>query len=105
MPHPKFKGKSGKGAWADLLMQIDSYTGELLATTEKLGISDNTIFIFTADNGPEALNSGSTSLTVETPVNGTAGPWRGTLFTGFEGALRVPFVMRWPGKNQAWQCQ
>lgn len=98
MPHPKFKGKSGKGDWADLLMQIDSYTGELLKTTEKLGIADNTIFIFTADNGPEALNSGSTSLTVETAQNGTAGPWRGTLFTGFEGALRVPFVMRWPGK-------
>ena len=98
MPHPKFKGKTGKGDWADLLMQIDSYTEELLKTTEKLGVSDNTIFIFTADNGPEALNSGSTSITVEGPMNGTAGPWRGTLFTGFEGALRVPFVMKWPGK-------
>jgi arylsulfatase A-like enzyme len=63
-----------------------------------LGVADNTIFIFTADNGPEALEFDSTSLTVETAVHGSAGPWRGTLFTGFEGALRVPFVIRWPDK-------
>ncbi len=101
MPHPDFKGKSGKGAWADLLMQIDSYTGELARTVDKLGLTNNTIFIFTADNGPEALEMASTSLTVETPMNGTAGPWRGTLFTGFEGALRVPFAVRWPDKIKA----
>ncbi|MCL7957765.1 MAG: arylsulfatase [marine benthic group bacterium] len=97
LPHPDFEGHTGNGAWADLLAQIDSYTGELLATIDELGIADNTIFIFTADNGPEALGYESTSMTVETAVHGSAGPWRGTLFTGFEGALRVPFVVRWPG--------
>ena len=96
MPHPDFKGKSGNGPWADLLMQIDSYTGELLKKIDELGVAENTIFIFTADNGPEALDFGSTNLTVESATNGSAGPWRGTLFTGFEGALRVPFVIRWP---------
>jgi len=101
LPHPDFIGKSGNGSWADLLMQIDSYTGELLDAIDKLGISKNTIFIFTADNGPEALEADGTSLTVETAVHGSAGPWRGTLFTGFEGALRVPFVIRWPGKIAA----
>lgn len=98
MPHPDFKGKSGNGPWADLLMQIDSYTGELVAKLEELDITDNTIFIFTADNGPEAHDFNSTNITVETPVNGSSGPWRGTLFTGFEGALRVPFVIKWPDK-------
>ena len=82
-------------------MQIDSYVGELLDTVDNLGIAENTIFIFTADNGPEALEAGGTSLTVETAVHGSAGPWRGTLFTGFEGALRVPFAVRWPGKIAA----
>ncbi len=101
MPHPDFAGKSGNGPWADLLMQIDSYTGELIDKIDELGVAENTIFIFTADNGPEALDFGSTNLTVETAVNGSAGPWRGTLFTGFEGALRVPFVIRWPGKIAA----
>ncbi len=98
LPHPDFKGKSGNGLWADLLMQIDSYTGELLDTLDELKIADNTIFIFTADNGPEALESGSTSLTVETAFHGSPGPWRGSLFTGYEGALRVPFAIRWPAK-------
>jgi len=101
MPHPDFKGKTGNGAWADLLSQIDAYTGELLKKVDYLGVAENTIFIFTADNGPEALDYGSTNLTVETAANGSAGPWRGTLFTGFEGALRVPFVIRWPEKIKA----
>jgi arylsulfatase len=101
MPHPDFKGKSGNGAWADLMMQLDSYLGELQDKIDDLGVTDNTIFIFTADNGPEAINSGSTSLTVETAIQGSAGPWRGTLFTGFEGALRVPFVIKWPVKIEA----
>jgi arylsulfatase len=101
LPHPDFVGKSGNGAWADLLMQIDSYLGELLDTIDELGETDNTIFIFTADNGPEALDPGGTQMTVEVAVNGSAGPWRGTLFTGFEGALRVPFAIRWPGKIAA----
>jgi arylsulfatase len=98
MPHPEFAEKSGKGLWGDMLMQIDSYVGELLDTIDDLGIAKNTIFIFTADNGPEALEAGGTSLTVETAVHGSAGPWRGTLFTGYEGALRVPFAIRWPDK-------
>lgn len=101
MPHPDFEGKSGNGSWADLLLEIDSYLGELQDKVDELGITENTIFIFTADNGPEALNYGSTNMTVETSVQGSAGPWRGTLFTGFEGALRVPFVVKWPGKIEA----
>jgi len=101
LPHPDFNGRSGNGLWADLLMQVDSYVGELLDTVENLGIADNTIFVFTADNGPEALGAGETSMTVETAVHGSAGPWRSTLFSGYEGALRVPFAIRWPGKIQA----
>jgi arylsulfatase len=100
-PHPDFVGKTGNGNWADLLLQIDTYNGRLLDAIDELGIRDNTIFIFTADNGPEAMPYGNVGLTVETANPGSAGPWRGTLFTGFEGALRVPFVVRWPGNIPA----
>ncbi len=101
LPHPDFAGKTGNGGWADLLHQIDTYVGRLIDETEDLGISDDTIIIFTADNGPESLPVGQSNLTVEASFPGTAGPWRGTLFTGFEGALRVPFAMRWPSKIAA----
>jgi arylsulfatase len=101
LPHPDFVGKSGNGLWADLLMQIDSYVGRLADTLDELGVADDTIFIFTADNGPESLEFDGSSMTVETAAQGSPGPWRGTLFTGFEGALRVPFAVRWPGKIAA----
>jgi arylsulfatase len=101
MPHPDFRDKSGNGIWGDTLMQIDSYVGELLDTIDDLGIADNTIFIFTADNGPEANDFGGTSITTEMAVHGSPGPWRGTLFSSFEGALRVPFAVRWPEKIEA----
>jgi arylsulfatase len=100
-PHPDFVGKTGNGPWADLLLQIDTYMGELLDTIDDLGIRDNTIVIFTADNGPEATSHGDNSGAVEMAMHGSAGPWRGTLFTGFEGALRVPFAIRWPGRIPA----
>jgi len=90
-PEPSRKGKTGNGHWADVLAQTDAYVGELLDTVKAAGIEDNTIFIFTADNGPEAA----------IPHQGFAGPWRGSYFTGLEGSLRVPFLIRWPGKIPA----
>lgn len=100
IPNPEFAGKTGNGNWADLLLQIDTYNGRLLDKIDQLGIRDNTIFIFTADNGPE-MTHGNNTLSLGTTSQGSAGPWRGTLFTGFEGSLRVPFAMRWPGKIPA----
>ncbi len=90
-PHPEFKGRTGNGEYADVLVQTDSYVGELLDEIQDLGISNNTIFIFTSDNGPDP----------QSPYHGFSGPWRGSYFTGFEGSLRVPFIMRWPGKIPA----
>lgn len=98
MAHPDFIGRTGNGTWADLLAQIDAYTGRLLDTLDELGIAENTLLIFTADNGPEAFDFGATNLAVDAAFHGSPGPWRGTLFTGFEGALRVPFAARWPDR-------
>ena len=90
-PSKEFDGKSGNGDWGDVLMQIDAYVAELLDTIDDLGIADDTIFVFTSDNGPEMLPG----------HNGWSGPWRGSYFTGLEGSLRVPFILRWPGKVPA----
>jgi arylsulfatase A-like enzyme len=73
------------------IAQIDAYVGELLDVVDKLGVKDNTIFIFMSDNGAEMLE----------PWTGWAGPWRGTYFTGLEGSLRVPFIVRWTSKITA----
>ena len=98
IPHPDFAGKTGNGAFADVLAQIDTYNGRLLDAIDDLGIRDNTLFIFTADNGPEALPEGSNTPSVDYFIPGSPGPWRGSLFTGYEGSLRVPFAARWPNK-------
>lgn len=91
--HPDFKGKTGNGSFADVLAQTDSYVGELLDTVDKLNLKDNTIFIFTSDNGREGIKRSF----------GFTGPWRGTMFTPYEGSLRVPFLIRYPGKIPAKQ--
>ncbi|MGI9629323.1 MAG: arylsulfatase [Longimicrobiales bacterium] len=90
-PDAEFKGITGNGDFADVLAQVDAYVGRLLDTVDRLGIRDNTIFIFTSDNGPDPT----------TPHQSFAGPWSGSYFTGREGSLRVPFIVRWPDRIPA----
>ena len=91
LPSAEFRGATGNGNWADVLAQIDAYTGRLLDAIERLGVRDDTIFIFTSDNGPE----------MHPRWAGSCGPWRGSYNTAMEGSLRVPFVIRWPGRIAA----
>lgn len=87
LPNPEFAGKTGNGSWADCLAELDYRTGQILDAIKEAGIEQNTIVIFTSDNGPEATH----------PWEGDSGPWRGTYFTAMEASLRAPFVIRWPG--------
>jgi arylsulfatase len=91
LPNPAFAGKTGNGDWADVLAEMDHNVGQVLDAVDRLGIAENTIVIFASDNGPEFAK----------PWDGWAGPWRGQYFTAWEGGIRVPFIIRWPGKIPA----
>ena len=91
MPHlpfdasPPFKGKSTRGLYGDVVEELDDSTGRILDKLRALGLAENTLVLFTSDNGPER----------NTP--GTAAPLRGTKHTVYEGGLRVPCIAWWPG--------
>lgn len=88
----KFEGKSGVGLFGDVMMEVDWSVGELMAAVERIGATENTLIIFTSDNGPW-LSYGDHA--------GSAGPLREGKGTCFEGGLRVPTLMRWPSKIPA----
>lgn len=88
----KFAGKSGAGLYGDVVMELDWSVGEILAALKRTGVDEDTLVIFTSDNGPW-LNYGNYA--------GSAGPLREGKGTMFEGGYREPCVMRWPGKIPA----
>ena len=92
---PQFKGKTTGGPHGDFIHQLDWVVGELLTTLEKLGVADNTIVIFTSDNGPETT---SVIHMRRDHQHDGARPWRGMKRDSWEGGHRVPFLIRWPGK-------
>jgi arylsulfatase len=91
LPHPDFAGGTGYGDFADSLTEMDFHAGQILDAVKQLGIEENTLVIFASDNGPEEL----------LPWRGWAGPWSGSYFTAMEGALRAPFILRFPGRVPA----
>lgn len=95
---PQFQGKTKAGPHGDFIHQLDHVVGELLKTLEQFGVADNTLVIFTSDNGPEV-----TSVVHMRADHGHDGarPWRGMKRDSWEGGHRVPFLVRWPGKVTA----
>ena len=98
MPHvpifasDRFRGKSARGLYGDVIEEIDWSVGEIVKTIDRLSLTENTLVIFTNDNGP-FLSYGTHA--------GQSGALRGGKLTTFEGGVRVPMVARWPGQIPA----
>lgn len=93
LPTEEWQGRSGINAYADFTMQVDHVVGEVLASLERNGLTENTLVIFTSDNGcspqakfPELLAAG----------HSPSGIYRGHKADIYEGGHRVPFIARWP---------
>jgi len=93
--HPDFKNKSGAGVYADTKVEVDHNIGQVLDAIKAAGIEKDTIVILTGDNG--AANYPSPGV-VTGEVGGSNGPWRGGLSTAYEGGMRTPAMIRWPGR-------
>ncbi len=98
MPHiplftsAEFTGKSARGPYGDVIEELDHSMGEILKTLKSLNIDQQTLVIFTSDNGPWDLKDGH---------GGSALPLRGFKFQTYEGGMRVPMIARWPGRIPA----
>lgn len=97
MPHvpifcsDKFAGKSGAGLYGDVMMEIDGSVGQISKALDEAGVADNTLFIFTSDNGPWVSYGNHAGST----------PYREAKATGFDGGTRSACVMRFPGRIEA----
>ncbi len=99
-PHPRFEGKSGMGPRGDVILEADWVIGELYKTLEEEGLLENTLIIFSSDNGP-VLNDGYFDEAVEKLGDHTpAGPLRGGKYSLYEAGTKVPFITYWKGKIQ-----
>ena len=101
-PHPRFRGKSDLSYRGDAMVQLDWTTGAILEALKKNGVDENTLVIFSSDNGPvydDGYNDGTTvnrsSKEVDRGHDGS-GPYRGGKYQLYEGGTRVPMIVRWP---------
>ncbi|MFZ9914577.1 MAG: sulfatase family protein [Phycisphaerales bacterium] len=97
VPHARFVGRSGMGPRGDAIVQLDDCVGRLLGALDRHGLAQNTLVIFTSDNGP-VINDGYRDRSVELlGAHKASGPFRGGKYSSFEGGTRVPLLVRWPG--------
>jgi len=101
LPHPRFVGRTGLGPRGDAIAEMDWCVGELLDALDRCGLKEDTIVVFSSDNGP-VLNDGYYDEAVELcGDHRPAGPLRGGKYSMYDGGTRVPFIVSWPGNVEA----
>ncbi|HOX38363.1 MAG TPA: arylsulfatase [Candidatus Brocadiia bacterium] len=109
LPGPAFAGKTGLGPRGDVIAEMDWCVGRMLDALDRLGLAENTIVIFSSDNGP-VLDDGYQDRAVELcGDHRPAGALRGGKYSMFDGGTRVPLILRWPaavspGETDAMVC-
>lgn len=99
-PAKEFQGKSQAGAYGDYVFQVDHAVGQILRAVERAGIANNTLLIFTSDNGSpgrDGTNMSGPLNSVRKYEHNPSRPWRGIKADAWEGGHRIPFLARWPG--------
>lgn len=96
MPNQRFVGKTTMGPRGDAIAELDWCVGQVLATLKKNGLEDNTLVIFSSDNGPVVDDGYQDEAVARLGSHRPAGIYRGGKYSNFDGGTRVPFVVRWP---------
>jgi len=97
VPIPEFRGQGEAGGYGEFMIETDYDVGRILETLDQLKLTENTLVIFSSDNGPETTYP----LRVEKYGHDSAGPYRGGKRDAYEGGHRVPFFIRWPAVVKA----
>ena len=98
VPHPRFAGKSGMGPRGDVIVQLDWCVGQILDTLDRLKLTNDTLVLFTSDNGPVVDDGYKDDAVEKLGDHRPSGPLRGGKYSAFEAGTRVPFIVRWPGQ-------
>ena len=98
VPNARFVGQTGMGPRGDALAQLDWCVGEIMKQLERLKLADNTLVIFTSDNGPVLDDGYQDGANEKLGTHQPAGPWRAGKYSLFEGGTRVPFIVHWPAR-------
>ncbi len=98
LPNPRFRGKTSMGPRGDAIAELDWSVGQILAALDRNGLRDNTLVLFSSDNGPVVDDGYQDGAVEKLGSHKPAGEYRGGKYSNFDGGTRVPFLAQWPGR-------